>query len=157
VRVLLPGAHDVLRVEELRARASVVLTGCGTVLADDPRLDVRLPGAWRQPLRVVLDARLCTPPGARLLAAPGQALVLTANADPARRAALEAAGARVERVAAAAVGLDLSAALEHLAGLGVNEALVEAGARLTRAFCDAGLADEMIGAPEAGGEAGWPL
>jgi diaminohydroxyphosphoribosylaminopyrimidine deaminase/5-amino-6-(5-phosphoribosylamino)uracil reductase len=134
-----------------------VLTGCGTVLADDPRLDVRVPGAWRQPLRVVLDARLCTPPGARILAAPGPALVLTASADPARRTALEAAGARVERVAAAAVGLDLPAALEHLAGLEVNEALVEAGARLTRAFCDAGLADERIGAPQARGEAGRPL
>ncbi len=157
VRVLLPGAQPVHLVEELRARSSAVLTGCGTVLADDPRPEVRLPGARRQPLRVVLDARLCTPPRARLLAAPGQALVLTASGDARRRAALEAAGARVENLPAAAGGLELAAVLARLAELEVNEALVEAGARLTRAFCDAGLADERIDAVPAGTGAGRSL
>ena len=65
-----------------RKRASAVLTGIGTVLADDPRLDVRLvPSTW-QPLRVVVDSTLRTPPGARLLAPPGQVLIATALASP---------------------------------------------------------------------------
>ena len=75
-------------VQRLRARSSAVMTGSGTVLADDPRLDVRLPGTVRQPLRVVLDSQLRTPPGARILAPPGQALILCSERRPgARRAA----------------------------------------------------------------------
>src|SRR6185295_7164451 len=62
-------------VQRLRARSSAVMTGSGTVLAVDPRLDVRLSGATRQPLRVVLDSKLRTPASARILAPPGQALV----------------------------------------------------------------------------------
>ncbi|MGQ0384582.1 MAG: bifunctional diaminohydroxyphosphoribosylaminopyrimidine deaminase/5-amino-6-(5-phosphoribosylamino)uracil reductase RibD [Gammaproteobacteria bacterium] len=145
VRVLLPGAPPGDAVLALRARAGAVLTGSGTVLADDARLDVALPGTSRQPLRVVLDSRLRTPPQAALLAAPGQALVLTAHDDAGRRSALEAAGARVERLPAAAGGLDLAAVLARLAELEVNELQVEAGARLTRAFCEAELVDERIG------------
>jgi hypothetical protein len=54
-------------VQQLRARASAILTGIGTVLADDPRLDVRLRGRRRQPLRVVLDSHARLPAGARIL------------------------------------------------------------------------------------------
>ncbi|MGQ0428505.1 MAG: bifunctional diaminohydroxyphosphoribosylaminopyrimidine deaminase/5-amino-6-(5-phosphoribosylamino)uracil reductase RibD [Gammaproteobacteria bacterium] len=147
VRVLLPGARPGEAAEALRARAGAVLTGSGTVLADDPRLDVRLPGSQRQPLRVVLDSRLATPPQAALIAAPGRALVLTACGDAARRAALEAAGARVERLPPGPGGLDLAAVLGRLAELEVNELQVEAGARLTRAFCEAGFADERVAVP----------
>jgi diaminohydroxyphosphoribosylaminopyrimidine deaminase/5-amino-6-(5-phosphoribosylamino)uracil reductase len=148
VRVLLgvprggdPGGE---RVQRLRARASAVLTGVGRVLADDPRLDLQLPQAPRQPLRVVLDTRLRTPASASILAPPGRALVLTASGDPQRRAALERAGARVLRVAAGRDGLDLAAVLRCLAGLEINELQVEAGATLTRALLAAGLADEHV-------------
>lgn len=133
------------RVQRLRARSSAVLTGAGTVLAHDPRLDVQLPGAWRQPLRVVLDTRLRMPPAARIVAPPGQLLVLTASPDQPRRAALERAGARVEWVPAGDGGLDLAAVLRRLAELEVNELQVEAGARLTRALLATGLVDEQIG------------
>jgi len=78
-------------VQRWRARSSAVMTGIGTVLADDPRLDVRHPADFhRQPLRIVLDGGLRTPPAARLLAPPGNVLILTASDDLPRGKALEA-------------------------------------------------------------------
>ncbi|MDS4040785.1 MAG: bifunctional diaminohydroxyphosphoribosylaminopyrimidine deaminase/5-amino-6-(5-phosphoribosylamino)uracil reductase RibD, partial [Candidatus Competibacter sp.] len=70
-------------VQRLRARSSAILTGIGTVLADDPSLNVRLPEAPRQPSRVILDTELRTPPTAKTLRLPGSVLIFTAVADPA--------------------------------------------------------------------------
>ncbi len=131
-------------VQRLRARSSAVMTGSGTVLSDDPRLDVRLPGALRQPLRVVLDSSLRTPPTARILAPPGQALIICTACDPARAQALTAAGAEIATVASASGGVDLGAALTLLAGRQVNELLVECGAGLAGALLTAGLVDELL-------------
>jgi diaminohydroxyphosphoribosylaminopyrimidine deaminase/5-amino-6-(5-phosphoribosylamino)uracil reductase len=131
-------------VQRLRARSSAVMTGSGTVLADDPRLDVRLPGATRQPLRVVLDSRLRTPPAARILAPPGHALILCTSLDEARAAALRAAGAEVQSLPGAAGNVDLAAVLELLAARQVNELLVECGAGLAGALLAAGLVDELV-------------
>jgi diaminohydroxyphosphoribosylaminopyrimidine deaminase/5-amino-6-(5-phosphoribosylamino)uracil reductase len=131
-------------VQHLRARSSAVMTGSGTVLADDPRLDVRLPGATRQPLRVVLDSRLRTPPSARILAPPGQALILCSELDEVRAEALRAAGAEVVTVAVRAGNVDLEAALSLLAARQVNELLVECGAGLAGAFLTSGLVDELL-------------
>lgn len=131
-------------VQRLRARASAVMTGSGTVIADDPRLDVRLPGTSRQPLRVVLDSRLRTPPGARILSPPGQALILCSEEDAVRAAALRAAGAEIQRVGSAAGGVDLPAALAALAARQVNELLVECGAGLAGALLSANLVDELL-------------
>ncbi|MGQ0836759.1 MAG: bifunctional diaminohydroxyphosphoribosylaminopyrimidine deaminase/5-amino-6-(5-phosphoribosylamino)uracil reductase RibD [Gammaproteobacteria bacterium] len=130
-------------VQRWRARSSAVLTGIGTALADDPRLDVRVPAdVRRQPLRVVLDSQLRLPPDARVLEPPGEALVLTSSDDEARRNALVARGARLERIAVDR--LDLNEVVRVLARLEVNELLVEAGPTLTGAFIAADLVDELI-------------
>lgn len=131
-------------VQKLRARSSAVMTGSGTILSDDPRLDVRLPEATRQPLRVVLDSQLRTPPAARIVGPPGKVLFLCTTDDAARAQALRDAGAEVVRVAAAGGGVDLAAALALLAEREINELLAECGAGLAGALLSAGLADELL-------------
>lgn len=134
-----------------RSWSGAVLTGIGTVLADDPQMNVRLPDrpveTTRQPLRVVVDGRMKTPPSAKILHTPGGAVwIVTAKDDEGKRAALEAAGAKVvvlpdpnnpEHV-------DLAALMRMLGGAEVNEVHVEAGAGLNGALLDAGLVDELI-------------
>ena len=129
-------------VQRWRARSSAILTGVGTVLADDPRLDVRAGAVRRQPLRVVLDSRLRTPPGARILPKPGEVLLFSTSDEPARRSALELQGVKVERLAQARP--DLGQVLARLAELEINEVMVEAGPTLAGAFVQAGFADELL-------------
>jgi diaminohydroxyphosphoribosylaminopyrimidine deaminase/5-amino-6-(5-phosphoribosylamino)uracil reductase len=139
-------------VHRWRARSSAVLTGSGTIVDDDPRLDARREEAGiaaeigiKQPLRVVVDARLKTPPTARTLSLPGEVLVLTTRAvDSAEAEALRRAGARVERVAGDGDHCDLDAVVEHLGALEINDVWVEAGAGLNGALLAAGLIDELI-------------
>ncbi|QIT54318.1 bifunctional diaminohydroxyphosphoribosylaminopyrimidine deaminase/5-amino-6-(5-phosphoribosylamino)uracil reductase RibD [Aquisalimonas sp. 2447] len=141
------GAAARADVHRWRARSCAIVTGSGTVRADDPALTVRdVTGAAEipPPLRVVLDSGLTTPPHARLLAEPGPVLILTASEDNERRAALEAAGAEVERIASRDGVLDLEAVLELLAGRQVNEVLVESGPTLAGAFLGGGWVDEFI-------------
>jgi len=127
-----------------RKRAGALLTGVGTVLADDPSLDVRLVETARQPLRCVVDARLDTPPTARLFEAASPVILFTASADAARRAALAARGAEIVDVPAHGGRLDLAAVLDALAARQVNELHVEAGARLNGALLQAGRVDELL-------------
>lgn len=141
------GAAARADVHRWRGRSCAIVTGSGTVRADDPALTVRdVPGATEipPPLRVVLDSGLTTPPGARLLAEPGPVLILTASEDAERRAALEAAGAEVQRIASRGGALDLEAVLELLAGRQVNEVMVESGPTLAGAFLGGGWVDELI-------------
>ena len=113
-----------------RKRAGAVLTGVGTVLDDDPRLDVRLCPTARQPLRVIVDSRLETPPTARILAAARRGAVYAAVDDAARRRALEARGAEVALLPSPAGKVDLAAMLADLGRRGINELHVEAGEKL---------------------------
>ncbi len=143
------GAAARADVHARRARAGAVLTGVATVLADDPALTVRdadPPGDWRQPLRVVLDSGLRTPPTARLLRDGGATLLIHADsADPSRANALREQGAETVAVVADAAGrLDLAAALGMLGARGVNEVMVEAGGTLNGALLGAGLVDEIV-------------
>jgi len=138
-----------------RARSSAVLTGIGTVLADDPALTVRLDtplaerqacGAEiRQPLRVVLDTHLRIPATARILKQPGHTWLFSAAAAD-QAAVLHAAGANVEYAPplSGGAGMDLVAVLQRLAQEGVNELWVEAGPTLSGALLQAGLVDELI-------------
>ena len=127
-----------------RRRAGAVLTGIGTVLADDPSLDVRLVETAKQPLRCVVDARLDTPPTARLFDAASPPILFTASRDAGRRAALEARGAEIVDVPAADGRLDLETVLDDLAHRHINELHVEAGARLNGALLRTGRVDELL-------------
>ncbi len=127
-----------------RRRAGAVLTGIGTVLADDPSLDVRLVETARQPMRCVVDPRLDTPPTARLFESPSPVLLFTASTDAGRRAALAARGAELIDVPLQDGRLDLDAVLDVLAARHVNEVHVEAGARLNGALLRTGRVDELL-------------
>lgn len=128
-----------------RRRAGAVLTGIGTVLEDDPRLDVRLVPVDLQPLRVVIDSRLQTPVSARLLPPPGAVRVYTAQplSSPAA-VALGEAGVELIHLPNAQGKVELPEVLRHLAAHGVNELHVEAGHKLNASFLREGLVDELL-------------
>ena len=127
-----------------RKRAGAVLTGVGTVLDDNPRLDVRLVHTERQPLRVIVDSRLDTPAASRILDTPGQVLIYAAQPDATKRTELEARGARIAVAANPGGKVDLSAMLADLATRGINELHVEAGHKLNGSFVREGLVDEYL-------------
>jgi diaminohydroxyphosphoribosylaminopyrimidine deaminase/5-amino-6-(5-phosphoribosylamino)uracil reductase len=133
-------------VQHWRARSSAILTGVGTVLADDPMLSVRPAGAAvRQPARVILDSELRTPPAARVFEniAERGVWIFTTSSDAQRTAALEARGAKVERIGTAA-SVDIRLVLQALATAAMNEVLVEAGATLAGALVQQQLVDELL-------------
>ena len=127
-----------------RARACAVLTGIGTVLDDDPRLDVRALQTPRQPHVVVVDSQLQTPPDAHLFIAGRACYIYTAVQNEVKKAALEARGATVVHLPSPLGKVDLPAMLRDLAQRGVNELHVEAGHRLTGSLLREGLVDEML-------------
>jgi diaminohydroxyphosphoribosylaminopyrimidine deaminase/5-amino-6-(5-phosphoribosylamino)uracil reductase len=128
-----------------RARAGAVLTGIGTVLEDDPRLDVRLAVVERQPPLVVVDSRLQTPPSAALFGVPGRPLwIYAAEEHPEAQRALQARGATVIHLPGPGGKVDLAALLKDLAGRGVNELHVEAGFKLNGSLLREGLVDELL-------------
>ncbi len=127
-----------------RARACAVLTGIGTVLEDDPRLDVRLVDTPRQPHLVVVDSRMETPLDARLWDQPRQVFIYAAQSDPVTQSALEAKGAQVILLPGPGGKVDLAAMLGDLARREVNEVHVEAGHKLNGSLVQAGLIDEFL-------------
>lgn len=127
-----------------RRRAGAVLSGAGTVLEDNPRLDVRLVPTAQQPLRVIVDARLQTPPTARLFEVDSPLLFLAGSADPDRAAALQAQGAEVLSLPDGRGKVDLTAALAELGRRQINEVHLEAGERLNASWLRTGLIDELL-------------
>ena len=138
-------------VQKLRHAADALLSGIGTVLADDPELSDRTGSARRTPLlRAIVDRQLRTPPDSRLVRGAREDLLLLAGEDaPEERAAGRAAGLRRARVAVVRLPLadgrvDLRAALAALAERGVRSVLLEAGAALNGSMLRAELVDRVV-------------
>jgi diaminohydroxyphosphoribosylaminopyrimidine deaminase / 5-amino-6-(5-phosphoribosylamino)uracil reductase len=132
-----------------RARACAVLTGIGTVLEDDPMLDVRLVETPRQPHLVIVDSRLETPASARLFQPPAGGLprkifIYAAVSLPERRAELETLGATVIELPGPGGKVDLAAMMRDLGQREVNELHVEAGHKLNGSLIREGLVDELL-------------
>ena len=127
-----------------RARSCAVLTGIGTVLQDNPRLDVRLVETPRQPHMVVVDSRLETPLDAHLFIAGRALYIYAAGKNDAKKAALEARGATVVYLPDANSKVDLAAMMKDLAQREINELHVEAGSKLNGSLIRAGLVDEFL-------------
>ena len=140
------GAAARLDVQRLRALSSAVVTGVGTVRSDDPSLNVRAAehAAGRQPLRVIVDSNLKTPPAAKTLSLAGDVLIVAAVDDAERRRALESAGAEVAIVAAEQGRVSLRDLLQLLAAKEINDVLLEAGPVLNGSFLQQGLLDELV-------------
>jgi len=137
------------RAHLLRATHDAVMVGIGTALADDPELTCRLPGLGdSSPVRVVVDSQARLPLGCKLVAsvrATPTWVVTAAGADPARRAALAAAGVEVLAVATDGDGRPAMAAMAaELGRRGLTRVLVEGGGRLIAALLAAGLIDEVV-------------
>lgn len=127
-----------------RARACAVLTGIGTVLADDPLMTVRDVPTDRQPVRIIVDSRLQTPASARMLQGGGPVWIYTATRDPQREAQLTAQGARISHLPDAQGKVDLHALAQDLGRREINEVHVEAGSKLNGSLMQAGLIDELL-------------
>jgi diaminohydroxyphosphoribosylaminopyrimidine deaminase/5-amino-6-(5-phosphoribosylamino)uracil reductase len=132
-------------VQRLRARCGAIMTGIGTVLADDPSLNVRSEGLRDivdQPLRVVLDSELRMPAAAAMLALPGATLICCREGRA--QARLTGAGAEVVSFAEKDAKVDVAAVLRHLAEREINDVLVEAGPTLAGHMLQASLVDELV-------------
>ena len=128
-------------VQQWRARSCAILTGVGTVLADNPQMNVRIP-TTRQPLKIIVDSQLRTPADANILK-DGNVLIAYSQGTEAQKLALNAAGAELIQVGnQPKVGL--KTLLNALAERGINEVMVEAGQTLNGALLAAGLVDEFI-------------
>ncbi len=146
----------------IRGRHDAILVGVGTVLADDPDLTCRIPGFAKRPIvRVVADSHLRTPLSARLVATAREAptwILTRPDADPARKAALQAAGVELFAVPAGDGGLDIAAALQALGAAGIGWLMTEGGGQIAAALLRADLVDRLawFHAPATMGGDGWP-
>lgn len=161
-------------VHLMRAQHGALITGIGTVLADDPQMNVRLPAEIMQqhglvegecnPIRVVLDPNLSMRLDAKMLSLPGRTLLMTSSQSVENNRSyaeqLMAAGAEIVAVQCTDEKLDLNSVLAYLAQEEqINEVMVESGAIVAGAFIEAGLVDELHWylAPHLMGHQGKPL
>jgi diaminohydroxyphosphoribosylaminopyrimidine deaminase/5-amino-6-(5-phosphoribosylamino)uracil reductase len=134
-------------VQRLRARSGAIMSGIGTVLADDPSFTVRDPAIetrGRQPLRAILDRSLRMPLSAEMLALPGDTLVYCSTGDADKRQSLADSGAQVVRVGSVDGFVDAREVLEDLGKREINDVLVESGPALTGYLLEKYLVDELV-------------
>ena len=129
-------------VQELRAQCSAVVTGIGTVIADNPAMNVRSMNIEKQPYRILLDSNLRLPLDAKIIGDDGMLHVFTCSSDNEKISQLNAAG--VEVIAAFGSSIDLQQVLDYLAKLQCNNILVEAGQDLSGSFLQNNLVDELV-------------
>lgn len=159
-RTFITGDEAQARVHMMRAMSDAVLTGIGTVLADNPQFTCRLPGLFeRSPVRVVLDARLQTPLSLAVVSTVRETptwVFCSTKASPAAEDILTQKGCKVFRVYEQNGKLDLEQVLKALAAEGVTRLMVEAGPRVAASFVGAGLIDEvaLLRAPKEIGAGG---
>ncbi len=127
-----------------RMRADAIMTGIGTVIKDNPQLNVRLPDVVRQPKRIVVDSQLKTPIDARVLENGGETWIFSANASPYKIEAMQEKGVQVFSVINDTGRVDLGDMMKVLAEEEINEVHVEAGATLNGALIQGGFIDEML-------------
>ena len=140
----LSGPQAMALTHSLRAAHEAILVGIGTVLADNPRLNVRL-AEGPDPQPVVVDSRLRFPSYANLLKNRCSPIIATnEGADPERRQALEAAGARILVLPGSNGWVDLAGLLEHLGSMGINSLMVEGGAQIITSFLASRLVDQVV-------------
>ena len=137
------GADARADVQNWRARSDVIMTGVGTLLADDPSLNVRAPADARQPVRVIVDSQWRSPASARLFGIPGQVMIAGLDELDVPES-LSATGADCVGVTASDGRVDLKVLLTELAQRGFNEVQVEAGAILCGSLLEQGLVDELL-------------
>ncbi len=146
--VRITGEAAQARVFQLRAQYDAILCGIGTVLSDNPQLNVRLPGMLeRSPLRVVLDARLRVPLSLGVVATVRETptwVFCSTKASPVAEDILAQKGVKVFRVAEQNGKLDLDAVLKKLAAEGVTRLMVEGGPTVAASFVGAGLIDAVV-------------
>jgi len=147
-RMIVTGKPAFDAVQMMRTEFDALMIGIGTALIDDPRLTVRLPGVnGRTPARVILDAFARLPATAQIFQSIGEApliLFVSPEAPAENTAALAAAGATVVPVPSAAGGVDLGAALAHLAAVGHARVLAEGGAQVAASLLSGDLLDEVV-------------
>ncbi len=135
-------------VQRLRAQADAILTGSGTLLADNPQLNVRDPQfdlGERPPARVIIDSRLRSPLAARVFKVPGEVRIFTTRTSTCAEALqLRAQGAIIETIGSTAAGVALKEVLRRLGELEINEVLVEAGPTLVGSLLATGEVDELV-------------
>ncbi|MGD8783146.1 MAG: bifunctional diaminohydroxyphosphoribosylaminopyrimidine deaminase/5-amino-6-(5-phosphoribosylamino)uracil reductase RibD [Thioalkalispiraceae bacterium] len=136
-----PARQDVHR---LRARSSAIVTGAGTVLADDPAMTARLEGIERQPVRIIIDTNLSTPVDANILKQEGETHILTCSDEEGPVELLSNAGAKVVQLPMTHNRVDLFAMMDYLNKLEINEVMLETGSTLSGAMLEAQLIDELV-------------
>lgn len=131
-------------VHLFRAESSAILTGIGTVLADNPSMNARVNFPIVQPIRVVLDSKLQMPPDTQMASLDGRTLILTCPSDERKQTVLKQAGFEVHVLPESHGRLDLHEVMTFLAKQEINNVFVEAGATLNGALLEAGLIDEWL-------------